>query len=224
MKTTIIIFLLINSTFIFSQDQVVAGIPEAKIIYRNYKNKVQFAFTESGSKDLDIKCENCDTIYPDENKSFEYIIVPGKLREVKLYICNKKNKNVSENNIITFRVSNLPTPYVFFGTAGSGSSLGVVMTRLFVKYPPEIYLNAYFDIKDWEITVDDKIFKGEKGVLSEEVIKYLQNIEKDSEIKIQVNYLGMGVEGTTFGRFILYEKSKQQKINSKSIIEYSNCE
>ena len=217
MKTTIIIFLLINSTFIFSQDQVVAGLPEAKIIYRNYKNKVQFAFTESGSKKLDIKCENCDTIYPVENKRFEYIIVPGKKREVKLYISNKKNKNVSENNIITFRVSNLPTPYVFFGTAGSGSSLGVVMTRLFVKYDPSIYLNAEFQIENWEISIDDKIFKGERNILNEEVINYLKNIQKDTKFKIKVNYSGMGTEGTTFGEFTLYEKSKQTEYKDLGI-------
>ncbi len=209
MKTAFFLFSLISSTFIFSQDQIIVGLPEAKVLYRNYKNKVQFAFTNSGSKNLDVKCENCDTIYQVENNSFEYIIVPGKLREVKLLISNKKNKNVSENNIITFRVSNLPTPSVFFGTVSSGSTFGTIQRRLFVKYPPEIYLSTAFNIKNWEITIDDKIFKGEGNVLNEEVINYLKNIQKDSDINIKANYITTGVEGTTFGRFTLLEKSKQ---------------
>ena len=218
MKRMIILFLLINSTFIFSQDQVVVGLPNQQILYRNYPNKVQFAFTKSGSKNLEIKCKNCDTIYTVENKNFEYIIFPGEDREVKLYI---KNKKVREDNEISFRVSNLPIPSVYFGPISNGNTFDIVYKRIFVKYPPEISLLAEFDIRDWEITIDDKKFNGKGKELSKEVISYLENIQKDSIVKIKVNYNGMGGEGATFGQFTILEKSKQKKQEEVII---TNCE
>ncbi len=85
------IFFLISSS-LYSQDQVVVGVSESRELYRNYHNKIQVAFTDSDSKELAIKCENCDTIYPAENNKNEYIIVPGMGRYVTLFITNKKKQ------------------------------------------------------------------------------------------------------------------------------------
>lgn len=222
MKKITILFLLLNFTQIFSQDQLVVGLPDYRLLYRNYNNKVQLAFTDSGVENLDVQCENCDTIYRSENSTSEYIIVPGNEREVKLTVTNKKNKNASTNNVITFRVTNLPVPSVYFGPISSESKFGIVFSKLFVKYPPEVFLAVAFDIKNWKITIDDKIFEGKRSVLSEEVINYLKNIEKETTFTIDVTYRGMGIERITSGQFTLYEKSRQT-IETKSTTYY-NCD
>ena len=209
---TILFFFLISSS-LYSQDQVVVGVSESRELYRNYHNKIQVAFTDSDSKELAIKCENCDTIYPAENNKNEYIIVPGMGKYVTLFITNKKNKKVTENNTVKFRVINLPEPSLFFGVTANGSITPFVSNRLFAKYPPEIWMNATFDIINWEITINEKVFKGEGNVLNEEVIYFLKNIQIDSEIKINATYKGMGNQGLINSQFTLLEKSKQKENN-----------
>jgi hypothetical protein len=71
------------------------------------------------------------------------------------------------------------------------------MTRLFAKYPPEIPLNATFDVASWEITVSGapRSIMGSGPTLSGEAMSLLKQARPGAKVSISAKYKGMGYSG-----------------------------
>jgi hypothetical protein len=71
------------------------------------------------------------------------------------------------------------------------------MTRLFAKYPPEIPLNATFEVSSWEITVSGapRSIMGSGPVLSGEAQSLLKQARPGAKVSISAKYKGMGYSG-----------------------------
>lgn len=85
-----------------------------------------------------------------------YIVKPtGSGREATLSVSGKSTATGKTANLKTvkYRVSNLPDPELYWGATKSGEKGNRNETKLFAKYPPEIPLNAVFNIVDWECTI-----------------------------------------------------------------------
>ncbi len=126
-------------------------LPELNMLYRGYANKVQatasgFDQTSLGGTGVSIT----------KNGSDGWIVKPtGRSREAYLTVTGKNSVTGQSKQLkkVKYRVSNLPSPDIYWGGAASGNKASKRETRLFAKYPPEIPLNATFKIISWECTV-----------------------------------------------------------------------
>jgi len=176
------------------------SLPEMNVLYRGYNNKVEGV---ASGYDKTILTGNGVTLSPG-GKPNQYI---GKVtttgREATISISGKSSvtNKTAQLGAFKFRVSNLPPPQVYLGTIATGASVGKAaisaMTRLFAKYPPEIPLNATFEVSSWEITVSGapRSIMGSGPVLSVEAQSLLKQARPGAKVSISAKYKGMGYSG-----------------------------
>ena len=173
------------------------SLPEMNVLYRGYKNKVDGV--ASGYAQT-ILSGNGVTL---TKNGTGYIGSPGAARECSITVSGKNtvtNKTVSLG-VFKFRVSNLPAPQVYLGTLGTGQSVSKSavgsMNKLFAKYPPEIPLNAAFDVASWEVNVSGapRSVSGTGAMLSTEALSLLKQAKAGSKVSISAKYKGMGYSG-----------------------------
>ena len=173
------------------------SLPEMNVLYRGYKNKVDGV--ASGYAQT-ILSGNGVTL---TKNGTGYIGSPGAARECSITVSGKNtvtNKTVSLG-VFKFRVSNLPSPQVYLGTLGTGQSVSKSavgsMNKLFAKYPPEIPLNAAFDVASWEVNVSGapRSVSGTGAMLSPEALSLLKQAKAGSKVSISAKYKGMGYSG-----------------------------
>ncbi len=135
------------------------SLPELNVLYRGYANQVEAV---ASGYDQTILSGNGVTLSKSGNR---WIANPGGGREATITVSGKSsvtNKTVSLGTF-NFRISRLPDPELYFGTAKSGENGSRAETRLFAKYPPEIPLNATFNILNWELAVPGNPMAPPKG-------------------------------------------------------------
>lgn len=123
-------------------------LPELNVLYRGYPNKVDP--TASGYPFTILTGTNCSV-----SKSGDvYIASPGAGRQAFLTVSGKTadGKTVQLKKV-EYRVSALPDPELYWGGVKNGGQGSKSQTQLFAKYPPEIPLNASFNIINWECQV-----------------------------------------------------------------------
>jgi gliding motility-associated protein GldM len=173
------------------------SLPEMNVLYRGYQNKVDGV--ASGYAQT-ILSGNGVTL---TKSGTGYIGSPGAARECTITVSGKNtitNKTVSLG-VFKFRVSNLPAPQVYLGTLATGSTVSKSavgsMNKLFAKYPPEIPLNATFDVASWEVNVSGapRSVSGSGAMLSSEALSLLKQAKAGSKVSISAKYRGMGYSG-----------------------------
>lgn len=125
-------------------------LPELNVLYRGYPNKAEA--TASGYDQTILTGSGCSV----SKSGTGYIVTPtGRGREAYLTVSGKSTASGKTVQLkkVTYRVSNLPDPELYWGAAKSGTKGSKAETKLFAKYPPEIPLNASFTIKSWECSV-----------------------------------------------------------------------
>jgi hypothetical protein len=119
-------------------------LPELNVLYRGYANKVDP--TASGFPETVLTGSNCSV-----SRSGEvYVVKPGKGKKAYLTVSGRSadGKTVQLKKV-EYRVSNLPDPVLYWGSAKSGTK-GAKSSRLLqAKYPPEIPLKATFQVIKW---------------------------------------------------------------------------
>ncbi len=123
-------------------------LPELNVLYRGYPNKVDP--TASGYPTTVLTGSNCSV-----SKSGNlYIASPGSGKTAYLTVSGKTadGKTVQLKKV-EYRVSALPDPELYWGGVKNGGRASKSQTKLFAKYPPEIPLNAQFNIIKWECQV-----------------------------------------------------------------------
>ena len=123
-------------------------LPELNVLYRGYPNKVDP--TASGYPTTILTGSNCSV----SKSGNVYIAKPGAGKKAYLTVSGKSadGKTVQLKKV-EYRVSNLPDPELYWGAAKNGQKGSKFETKLFAKYPPEIPLNASFQILSWECQV-----------------------------------------------------------------------
>ncbi len=179
--------------------QGTVSLPEMNVLYRGYNNLV-----EGVASGYDQTVLNGNGVTLTKSAGGRYI---GKVtttgREASISISGKSSvtNKTAQLGTFKFRVSNLPPPQVYLGTIATGSSVGKAaisnMTRLFAKYPPEIPLNATFEVSSWEVTVSGapRSIQGTGPALSGEAMSLLKQARPGAKVSISAKYKGMGYSG-----------------------------
>lgn len=125
-------------------------LPEMNMLYRGYANKVEA--TASGYDQTNLTGSGVSI----SRSGSGYIVQPvGRSREAYLTVSGKNTVTGQSATLkrVKYRVSNLPDPELYWGAAKSGQKGSKSNTKLFARYPPEIPLNAQFNITSWECTI-----------------------------------------------------------------------
>ena len=135
---------------IFAQEPIGAiELPEMNILYRGYPNKVVFAVTNNGDRNIIVNAVNC-TVEEPVNGGYT-IARPGGGKTAILSLILTDGEQYDTIKRVHYRVSNLPDPILYWGGSKSNSKATLHSTSLFAKYPPEVPLNASFSIAEWSI-------------------------------------------------------------------------
>jgi gliding motility-associated protein GldM len=179
--------------------QGTVSLPEMNVLYRGYKNVV-----EGVASGYDQTVLNGSGVTLTKSAGGRYVgNVTTTGREASISISGKSSvtNKTAQLGTFKFRVSNLPPPQVYLGTIATGSSVGKAavsnMTRLFAKYPPEIPLNATFEVSSWEVTVSGapRSIQGSGPSLSGEAMSLLKQARPGAKVSISAKYKGMGYSG-----------------------------
>ncbi len=165
------------------------SLPELNVLYRGYANKVEAV---ASGYDQTILSGSGVSLTKSGNG---WIANPGGGREATITVSGKSsvtNKTVSLGSF-KFRISRLPDPELFFGTAPSGERGSKAETRLFAKYKPEIPLNAKFTILRWELSVPGNPTappRGQGGQLTPKASSLLRQVKPGTIISIMTDVRG----------------------------------
>jgi hypothetical protein len=177
-KKAIVLIVSIANTFVGSS-QIIVSVDGHETLYRGYKNHVSFGTADG--RPFDLQFTNAilfnDTLL-DQNEKCETIqyldsyISPGSALKTTVFFLDSESKIPFDS--IVFRVKNLPAPGVYFGALKDGQDAAVAViraqSRLSTKYPPEIALNATFNIVSYEVSLssEEKVVFGSGPNLSTE--------------------------------------------------------
>lgn len=130
-------------------------LPELNVLYRGYENKVRVSASGYESADLGGNGVNIT------RSGDGYIVKPmGSGRTVQLSVTGRSsNGKTAVLRRTDFRVLNLPDPSMFWGAVKSGG-IAPPDLRLFMKYGPEVPLNANFSVVKWEMTIGERSVSG----------------------------------------------------------------
>lgn len=169
------------------------SLPKLNVLYRNYNNEI--AGTASGFEETILSGSSGLQL----TRSGEVFIgrISSSSRTATITISGR-NKGTGKTQVLgthNFRVSNLPQPLAYLGTLGSGTAtpaqLGA-MRGIFIKYPPEILLDASFKPVSWDVTVSGggPMQTGTGSTLTPAAISLIKQARKGNIITITVKYSG----------------------------------
>lgn len=162
--------------------------PEYNILYRGYPNKFIPAVSNSNGYEIFVKGSGVQI--EKSNDGTYFIAKPiGRTRQAYISLKIIKELDTLDIKTIAYRVHNLPDPMLYWGSAKQEQTANVKAKKIFAKYPPEIPLNAVFQIVKCEIIVDSNsvICEGSNLECAETL---LQSIEDDKEVVITVLFKG----------------------------------
>jgi hypothetical protein len=147
-KATLALFFL-QANIAFSQN-VVLEVNNVRTLYFGYKNKLQFG--TSDGRPFELVAENArlelDSVQGDRKYPNSFTMYPMDYQNVRVLMVDPSSKKAFDT--IAFNVERIPDPEIYWGAARSGDKASVSNSRLFVKFPPEIPLNASWKMVSWE--------------------------------------------------------------------------
>ena len=135
------------------------SLPELNVLYIGYDNKIEGV---ASGYDQTVLSGQGVTLTKSGDKWIGRVS-GGKV--AKITVSGKSsvtNKTVSLGTK-EFRVMRLPDPEIYWGAAKNGEKGSKSEPRLFVKYPPEIPLNAAWKMVNWECQVPGAVGAPPKG-------------------------------------------------------------
>jgi hypothetical protein len=176
----------------------VVSLPKLNVLYRNYPNMI--AATASGYEETVVAGSSGLGIKKSGDGYIGTISTSARTATITVSGRNRGTGKTQALGTYTFRVSNLPPPAAWLGTVPSGTvSVAQLrsMTSVFVKYPPEILLDATFSASSWTMQVgkNPAEFSGSGSALTEKARSALKQAKPGDKISITVKYKGP-VSGT----------------------------
>lgn len=174
------------------------SLPDMRILYRGYDNKVEGAVT--GFTGYSLSGTNMSSF----SKSGQfYIAKPGRGKECTISLKGTSSDGKSASlGSFKFEVKNLPAPDVSLGSIQSGDkvSKGAInaANKFFAKYGPEVPLSGVnFKIKSWELNVSGapRPVKGNGATFSSAGKSLLKQAPRGGIVTINTRVVGPdGVE------------------------------
>lgn len=126
------------------------SLPELNVLYIGYNNKIDAV--ASGYDQTNISASGNVRL---TKNGPGWIGVPTGGKEATISVSGKSSVTNKSVNLgaFKFRVMRLPDPEIYWGAAKNGDRGSKAESRLFVKYPPEIPLNAQWKMVNWECSV-----------------------------------------------------------------------
>lgn len=189
MKALILVFVLFIGSISSAQEPIAAlETSEMNILYRGYPNRVIPAVTNNDGRIVSLSATNATV--SKEVESDYYIIKPNKGKITSLTISLIGSDGSSEIiRTVEYLVYNLPVPEVYWGGVFNKGKANIRSPLFFVKYPPEIPLNASFKIKSWQVTFEgDTIYGFGSNISTAE--EFLKKIPDNTTLIFHFKILG----------------------------------
>lgn len=191
MKLISVILIILFSTSTYSQDtiiitargeniplQAVVNIEASKILYAG--QEYTFVLTTSGHHDIHLTAQNAKVqLMEDSKKSTDglrYNVTPIDTGTCSITISNQINeKRIVNLTMQMFSVINFPIPPIQIGGKKSGEIIHTLKDNLEINcsYPQETGINDRYEVTKWEAKIGEKTFSGNGTLLSNELIKYI---------------------------------------------------
>lgn len=170
--------------------QGTVSLPKMNVLYRGYKNEIEAA--ASGYPDIKVSGTGVNLIKDSDGKYIGMPITSGRTATISITGSNKTTGKTAKLGTFTFRVMNLPRPNFYFGTSGEGDLIDRNETKMFVKYGPEIPLDASFDMISWEMSTNTspKPARGTGRVLNQDGINLLRQSKSGTIVTFMIKAVG----------------------------------
>lgn len=152
------------------------------ILYRGFKNKIDL----KDCKDVANIVSNECSISKQDGK-FIVKVKTGKYESALLHVLSSSGDTLNSK---TYRVLNLPTPTVFLSGAASGQNANKGSGIVQVKYGAGIPIKESFEVKSWELRMNDAVVKGKGVQLNESAKVVLRSGNRGDNVTIIVTALG----------------------------------
>lgn len=168
-----------NFSLLFGQEtKVITSINNSNFLYKNYPNIMELGYQGVCDEEqyLKIICDECDSI--EIINKYKYYIYVNSTRSVNLefYFVEKENNMDIFIGNKTIYVVPLPDPNIIFGNFEAKEIVylnNLRVKRFFASYPPSVPIVACFNVVEWKVLVNDKIFSGKGPNFSDELNQYL---------------------------------------------------
>ena len=166
----------------YGQDFVAASSEQSNILYRGYDNKLILGEVGCANQEYEIVPIDCKIKKVNSDGSdHSYIVRPtGRLKTATIKFVSKDGNPLHS---VVFMVKNLPDPELYWGNNKAGSTLSS-SPKIFIKYPPEVRLDTYFEIVSWEFNHKYKNFNGAGHELSPKMLEYTRSMPIGETISI----------------------------------------
>jgi hypothetical protein len=138
-----------TKTIRIMKPQGTVSLPKLNMMYLGYDNELEAVASGYDETVLSGVGVNIKKV------NGKYIAEPHKVKQCTVSVSGKSNltgKTVKLGTY-TFRVSRLPNPDIYWGSAKNGDKASPREKFLFSKYPPDVALDAKFSIKSWEMYI-----------------------------------------------------------------------
>ena len=164
--------------------QAVVDLDVLNILYKG--QDYTFSITSSGTYDLKVTAENGQIKLIEDSKKgtggLRYTVTPIDTGECSISVGNYINETRSVSLVKYFyTVIDYPTPPIQIQGIQSGQILSQLSETAELKcaYPVESGIFDSYEIKSWEVIIGSKTFEGKGNLLSNELIQYINETEKE---------------------------------------------
>jgi len=173
--------------------QGTVSLPEMNMLYRGYNNRVEGV---ASGYDQTILTGEGVSLTKSGKEYIGRVSSTGRTATIKVSGKNNVTGKTESLGTFTFRVSNLPPPQVYLGSLANGTSAPVIdfkaVTKVFTRYPPDVPLNATFDVATWEISLSGlgKTVIGVGSTLSDDAKRLLAQVKPGMVVSVLVKFKG----------------------------------
>jgi len=187
LKYIIVVLIGFNTTISFSQkNNFTVSTPNVNVLYKGFDNIIEIGFVKKKTK-YTVDCIGCDTLFKVKNNDNLYVIKLGldSLPEIEIRINNKKGKLLQT---VIYKTICVPNPSVKLGKYNGFDRIDSLTSETKLTIKKNIDFSIWFSIRNWKITVNDKVFTGQRNQLSNEVLNFMKEAKK-GVILVELMYI-----------------------------------
>ncbi len=173
--------------------QGTVSLPEMNMLYRGYNNRVEGV---ASGYDQTILTGEGVSLTKSGKEYIGRVSSTGRTASIKVSGKNNVTGKTESLGTFTFRVSNLPPPQAYLGSLANGSTAAVVdiksVTKLFTRYPPDVPLNATFEVATWDVSISGvgKTESGYGNTLTPEAKRLLAQVKPGMTVNVLIKFKG----------------------------------
>lgn len=179
-------FILLFPLWVTAQTKnVVLSLPHTNAIYKGFDNIIEIGFSKKILRNYTIDYAGCDTFYHlSENQYVVRASESDSIVSLKILFKNKVVETVQLKSL------EMPTPMILINSKYTREFyLDTIPVIFNLVVPTGIPLQHNYQIKRWQISIDDKLFKGVgKMISSPMLVDYLKNVNSHGKMIVEIEY------------------------------------